>query len=88
MLTGTRVLVTGAGGSIGSELCRQVAAFDPAAIVLMDNAESAVFAIDLELRRKFPNLSLFPAIGDIRDRERVDQIMDGHSVEVVFHSAA
>jgi FlaA1/EpsC-like NDP-sugar epimerase len=88
MLTGTRVLVTGAGGSIGSELCRQVAAFDPAAIVLMDNAESAVFAIDLELRRKFPNLSLFPAIGDIRDRERVDQIMAGHSVEVVFHAAA
>jgi FlaA1/EpsC-like NDP-sugar epimerase len=88
MLTGTRVLVTGAGGSIGSELCRQVAAFDPAVIVLMDNAESAVFAIDLELRRKFPELSLFPAIGDIRDRERVDQIMAGHRIEVVFHAAA
>ena len=73
-LHGKRVLVTGAGGSIGSELCRQVCTFEPAQLVLLDHSENAVFEIDAELRERFPRVSLAPVIGDVRSRTKMEQV--------------
>ena len=70
-LTGKRILVTGAGGSIGSELCRQLARFKPAQLVLFEHAETPLFHIENELRIAFPHLEIHPVIGDIRDRSRL-----------------
>jgi FlaA1/EpsC-like NDP-sugar epimerase len=82
------ILVTGAAGSIGSELCRQVARFGPHRLVMLDQAESDLFKIDLELRDKHPHLAVSPEIGDIRDWRRVDEVMRNNRVECVFHAAA
>jgi FlaA1/EpsC-like NDP-sugar epimerase len=87
-LRGKRVLVTGAGGSIGSEICRQVARFQPKKIVLFENAETPLFQIERELRTKFPDLRIVPIIGDIRFKARVEAIFDEFLPEVVFHAAA
>lgn len=87
-LKGKRVLVTGAGGSIGSEICRQVARFHPKKIVLFENAETPLFQIERELRMKFPGLRIVPIIGDIRFKARVEAIFDEFLPEVVFHAAA
>jgi len=87
-LMGRRVLVTGAGGSIGSELSRQVAGFSPRQLILLGRGENSIYEIELELREKFPGLQLRPEIGDIRDRLRVERIFDRHRPEVVFHAAA
>jgi FlaA1/EpsC-like NDP-sugar epimerase len=82
------ILITGAAGSIGSELCRQVARFRPRSLVMLDQAESELFKIDLELRDKYPHLAILPEIGDIRDCRRVDEVMRQNRVESVFHAAA
>jgi FlaA1/EpsC-like NDP-sugar epimerase len=82
------LLVTGAAGSIGSELCRQVARFDPALLVAFDQAESELFRIDAELRQRFPGLPLITILGDIRDPDRVEKVMRGYEIESVFHAAA
>ena len=82
------VLVTGGAGSIGSELCRQLAMLGPRRLVILDQAESDLFRIDLELRTKAPELKVVPEIGDIRDLARVDEIIGNHGVQVVFHAAA
>ena len=82
------VLVTGAAGSIGSELCRQVARFGPARLVAFDQAESDLFRIENELREKYPQLELAAALGDIRDAERLSEVLQVHGVELVFHAAA
>jgi FlaA1/EpsC-like NDP-sugar epimerase len=87
-LCGKRVLVTGAGGSIGSELCRQVARFNPAKLVLFENSETPLFCIEQELRNTYPDLRIYPIIGDIRYRARVEAIFDEFMPEVVFHAAA
>lgn len=87
-LKGKLVLVTGAGGSIGSEICRQVARFQPKKIVLFENAETPLFQIERELRMKFPGLRIVPIIGDIRFKARVEAIFDEFLPEVVFHAAA
>ncbi len=87
-LQGKRVLVTGAGGSIGSEICRQVARFSPAKIVLFENAETPLFNIERELIEKFPELHLTAIMGDIRSRARVEGVFDEFLPEVVFHAAA
>jgi FlaA1/EpsC-like NDP-sugar epimerase len=87
-LRGKRVLVTGAGGSIGSEICRQVARFQPKKIVLFENAETPLFQIERELRMKFPDLRIVPIVGDIRFKARVEAIFDEFLPEVVFHAAA
>lgn len=83
-----RVLVTGAGGSIGSEICRQVARFKPKKLVLFENAETPLFQIEQELSKRFPDLSIVPIIGDIRNRSRVNVIFDEQMPQVVFHAAA
>ncbi len=85
---GRSVLVTGAAGSIGSELCRQVARFGPARLVAFDQSESELFRIENELREKYPGVEVVAALGDIRDRDRVPEVMQRHHVETIFHAAA
>lgn len=87
-LAGKRVLVTGAGGSIGSEICRQIARFGPKKMILYENAETPLFHIEQELLHSAPGVRLIPIIGDIRYRARVEAIFDEFMPEVVFHAAA
>jgi len=83
-----RVLVTGAGGTIGAELVRQVAAYGPSHLVLLDNGEYALYTIDRELAEKFPNLPRSVAIGDVRERARIDEVIAEERPDLVFHAAA
>lgn len=87
-LTGETVLVTGAGGSIGSELCRQVARFEPRQLLLLGHGENSIYEIDLELRKKFPSLDIRPVIADIQDMARIRQVFETYRPGVVFHAAA
>lgn len=87
-LTGKRVLITGAGGSIGSELCRQVAAMAPKALFLLGKGENSIYEIHRELRNKYRELPIEPLIADVRDRERIDRIFDHYRPQVIFHAAA
>ena len=87
-LRGKRVLVTGAGGSIGSEICRQVARFNPQKLILFENAETPLFLIEQELIQKYADLPIVPIIGDVRNRSRVNVIFDEQMPQVVFHAAA
>ena len=87
-IAGRSVLITGAAGSIGSELCRQVARFRPARLVAFDQAESDLFKIESELLEKHPNLELVTALGDIRETSRLADVIGRYSVESVFHAAA
>jgi FlaA1/EpsC-like NDP-sugar epimerase len=85
---GRSILVTGAGGSIGSELCRQLVQFQPKCLVALDQAESDLFKIELELNALAPTVKICPVIGDIRDYERMDEVVRQHQVNSVFHAAA
>jgi len=85
---GKVVMVTGAAGSIGSELCRQIAGFGVRKLVLFDNAETPMHNIRLELEEKFPELSFVPIIGDVRQPPRLDFAFRDHHPDVVFHAAA
>ena len=85
---GKVVMVTGAAGSIGSELCRQLAGFGVQKLVLFDNAETPMHHIRLELEEKFPELKFVPVIGDVRQVQRLDFAFREHHPQVVFHAAA
>ncbi|MBQ3733450.1 MAG: polysaccharide biosynthesis protein [Bacteroidales bacterium] len=85
---GKVVMVTGAAGSIGSELCRQIAGFGVKKLVLFDNAETPMHNIRLELEEKFPELSFVPIIGDVRQPPRLDFAFREHHPQIVFHAAA
>ncbi len=87
-LHGKRVMVTGGGGSIGSELCRQIAKFEPEFLVILDNSENNLYHIELELRKKMPNLTLFPVVASIQDQVRIDGVFQQFRPQVVFHAAA
>jgi FlaA1/EpsC-like NDP-sugar epimerase len=87
-LAGEVVLVTGAGGSIGSELCRQIARVDPAKLVLLDNAEPALFEIERELVRDRGFLAAAAVVGDVKDPVKLRQVFDKYRPGVVFHAAA
>ena len=83
-----RVLVTGAGGSIGSELCRQIASHNPHSLILLDHSENSIYGIDLELREGFPRLEVQAVVADTRDRDRVERIVATFRPAVIFHAAA
>jgi FlaA1/EpsC-like NDP-sugar epimerase len=87
-LSGKTVLITGAGGSIGSELCRQVARFGPAKMVLFELSELALYTIEQELTETFPHLPLVRLIGDVKDAAGMTQVFRRHKPQVVFHAAA
>jgi len=82
------VLVTGAGGSIGSELCRQIAKFKPRRLILFDIYENSVFELQSEMRRKFPDIEIDVNIGSVRERARVEELFNKFRPHVVFHAAA
>ncbi len=88
LLTGQVVMVTGAGGSIGSELCRQIARFAPAKLVLFEQSELALYAMEQELPQHFPGVPISPVIGDVKNAAWVNQVMAEHHPSVVFHAAA
>ena len=87
-IQGRRVLVTGAGGSIGSELSRQIARRNPAELVLLGHGENSIFEILLELQSDYPYLKLIPIIADIRNLQRLDLVFKKHQPQIVFHAAA
>jgi O-antigen biosynthesis protein WbqV len=88
LIGGSRVLVTGAGGTIGSELVRQVAALSPARLILVDNSEFLLYAIDGELRERWPTLGVQPLLADVRERSRVEAVIAHEQPQIVFHAAA
>lgn len=87
-LSGKNVLVSGAGGSIGSELCRQIARLGPASLVLFERGEFNLYSIEMELRRDYPNLVLHACLGDICDKPSVEHVLSRHRPEIIFHAAA
>ncbi len=87
-LSGKVILVTGAGGSVGSELARQVMRFGPASLLLVERAEFALFGIDQELRRCWPKLQIIPIVADIGESSRMKAIFEQYRPHVVFHAAA
>ena len=87
-LSGKVVLVTGAGGSIGSEICRQVATFGPKEIILFDHHENFVYFLAVEFKSKYPHLNVRTVIGDVRDIGLLKKVFTKHRPQVVFHAAA
>ncbi|MEG1256973.1 polysaccharide biosynthesis protein [Clostridium sp.] len=87
-LTGKTVLVTGAGGSIGSEISRQIATFKPKKLILLDIYENNIYDIQNELSRKMPEINKNIVIASVRDRSRMEQIFHKYRPQVVFHAAA
>lgn len=87
-LRGKHVLISGAGGSIGRELCRQVAAWNPAEMLLLGHGENSIFEVLIDLRQDYPDFSIHPLIADVRDQKRLACIFDKFQPEIIFHAAA
>lgn len=87
-LTGKVILVTGGGGSIGSELCRQIAAHSPKLLIIFDIYENSAYEIEQELRTDYPGLNLIVLIGSVRDSRRINSIFETYHPQVVYHAAA
>jgi FlaA1/EpsC-like NDP-sugar epimerase len=88
LVAGQTVLVTGAAGSIGSELCRQVAAYGPARLVLYDRHENGMFVLEMELRQRFPDVALVPVLGDVLLADQLQRVFADERPDLVFHAAA
>ncbi len=82
------MLITGSGGSIGSELCRQVARFNPGMLVMFEQNEFALYNIEEEFSRRFPNIPISCVVGDVKDGQRVEEVFERYRPNVVFHAAA
>ena len=82
------VLVTGGGGSIGSELCRQIVRFNPKQLIIFDIYENNAYEIQMELKRNYPELNLVTLIGSVRDKVRLEHVFNKYRPNVVFHAAA
>jgi len=87
-ITGRSVLVTGAAGSIGTELCFQIAQFEPRHLIALDQAESELFRLESDLTAKYPQTKMTFEVGDIRDARHMEQLIDGFAVNSIFHAAA
>ena len=87
-ITGNTILVTGGGGSIGSELCRQIAAHQPKQLLIFDMYENNAYDIEQELKRKYPTLNLKTIIGSVRDSKRIARVFEMYKPQVVYHAAA
>lgn len=87
-LGGKQVLVSGAGGSIGTGLCRQICRYHPTAIILLERAESPLYEIDLELKKAFPDVMVVPVLGDIQNIEELSTLFSESRPDIVFHAAA
>jgi FlaA1/EpsC-like NDP-sugar epimerase len=85
---GKTVLVTGGGGSIGAELCRQLARFKPARLIILDRSEFNLYSIDIELRQSMPDLSLTSLLVDVNDAMQMEKILRAHAPSVIYHAAA
>lgn len=88
VITGHTVMVTGAGGSIGRELCRQISRWSPTGLILLGHGENSIFEAWLEIKELFPALPIFPVIADIKDAPRIEEVFKKYRPEVVFHAAA
>jgi FlaA1/EpsC-like NDP-sugar epimerase len=87
-VTGKTVMVTGAGGSIGSELCRQIAILQPKALILYELNEYALYQIDLDLGEHYPHVRRHPYLGNVLDRGHLDRVLRNHSIDTIYHAAA
>jgi FlaA1/EpsC-like NDP-sugar epimerase len=87
-LGGKCILITGAGGSIASELCRQICRWKPSEMILVGHGENSIFEIILELEKSFPDIPMYPVIADIRHKERLELVFQRFNPQVVFHAAA
>ncbi len=87
-INGKVVMVTGGGGSIGSELCRQIAAHDPKMLIIFDIYENSTYSIQLELQKKYPALDLKVLIGSVRDSRRLNEVFSAYRPQIVYHAAA
>ncbi|MBT2216486.1 polysaccharide biosynthesis protein [Virgibacillus dakarensis] len=89
-VTGNTVMVTGAGGSIGSEICRQLMRFTPDKILLVGHGEFSIYSIDMELKQKYheTGTEIVPVIGDVQDRKRIFEIVEQHRPAIMYHAAA
>jgi FlaA1/EpsC-like NDP-sugar epimerase len=87
-LSGKRVLITGAGGSIGRELCRQISRWGPESLILLGHGENTIFETSIELERSFPTLPLHPVVADIRSLDRLANVIDNFNPQLIFHAAA
>lgn len=88
MLEGKSVLVTGGGGSIGSELCRQIARFNPGQIIIFELSEFALYRVIEDLKKSFPALTIIPVVGDIKNEVRLQEIFDRYKPTIIYHAAA
>ncbi len=87
-LSGKVIMITGGGGSIGTELCRQVAAFMPGALIIFERSEFNLYRIQQELKRKYPQLNLTTVLGDVCDQQAVENIIDKSHPDLIFHAAS
>jgi len=87
-LKGQKVLVTGAGGSIGSELCRQICRFRPGSVLLFERAESPLYEIELELKKNFVDINIVPILADIQSKQQIEKVFNRYEPQTVFHAAA